>query len=56
MKIRDLIQRGRELYVQCHGHHPGIVSAPRRVPLDLSQFDPDTDICPSSGFSGQLMV
>jgi hypothetical protein len=44
MKIRDFIERGRELYVQCHGHHPGIVSASRRVPLDLSKFDPDLDI------------
>jgi predicted aspartyl protease len=44
MKIRDFIQRGRELYVQCHGRHPGIISAPRRVPLELSQFDPDLDV------------
>ena len=43
MKIRDFIQLGRELYVQCPGGHPGIVSAIRRVPLDLSQFDPDMD-------------
>jgi hypothetical protein len=45
MKIRDFIQRGRELYVQCPGPHDnsGLPSM-RRVPLDLSQFDPDTDI------------
>jgi hypothetical protein len=44
MKIRDFIQRGRELYVQCPGPHDnsGLPSM-RRVPLDLSQFDPDMD-------------
>ena len=36
MKIRDFIERGRELYVQCHGHHPGIVSASApRAPRSL---------------------
>ena len=45
MKIRDFIQRGRELYVQCPGPHDnsGLPSM-RRVPLDLSKFDPDLDI------------
>ena len=44
MKIRDFIQRGRELYAQCPGPHDnsGLPSM-RRVPLDLSQFDPDMD-------------
>ena len=44
MKIRDLIQRGRELYVQCPGPHDnsGLPST-RRVPLDLSKVDPDMD-------------
>ena len=44
MKIRDFIQRGRELYVQCPGPHDdsGLPST-RRVPLDLLLFDPDMD-------------
>ena len=44
MKIRDFIQRGRQLYVQCPGPHLGMgIISTRRVPLDLSQFDPDMD-------------
>ena len=44
MKIRDFIQRGRELYVQCPGPHDDSgLPIMRRVPLDLSQFDPDMD-------------
>ena len=44
MKIRDFIQRGRELYVQCPGPHPGMgIISTRRVPLDLSQFDLNMD-------------
>ena len=45
MKIRDFIARGRELYACCPGPHDdsGLPST-RRVALDLSQFDPDTDV------------
>ena len=41
MKIRDFIQRGREIYIPCHGDHHGIVSAARRVLLDL--YDPEME-------------
>ena len=50
MKIRDFIQRGRELYAQCHGPHPGNpvrgegIAFPRRVTIDLSRFDPEITI------------
>jgi hypothetical protein len=44
MKIRDFIQRGRELYACCPGPHDDSgLPSPRRVPLDLSKFDPDLD-------------
>lgn len=39
MKIRAFIQRGRQLYAQCHGPHPGDpvrgegIAFPRRVAL-----------------------
>jgi hypothetical protein len=50
MKICDFIQRGLELYAQCHGPHPGdpvrgeSIAFPRRVTLDLSSFDPEITI------------
>ena len=50
MKIRDFIQRGRELYACCPGPHPGDpvrgegIVFQRRVALDLSQFDPEMTI------------
>jgi hypothetical protein len=43
MKIRAFIERGRELYVQCPGPHPGLIVSNRRVPLDVSKFDPEFD-------------
>ena len=45
MKIKDFIARGRELYAQCPGPHPGegIVST-RRVAIDLSKLDPEITI------------
>ena len=44
MKIRDFIQRGRELYVQCPGpHDDSLMPSTRRVPVDLSKFDPEMD-------------
>ncbi len=42
MKIRDFIERGRELYAVCHGPH-GPLAGLRRIALDLSQFDPEMD-------------
>ena len=45
MKIKDFIQRGRELYACCPGPHDDSgLPTTRRVALDLSRFDPDTDI------------
>ena len=47
--IRDFLKRGRELYLQCSGPHPGGpvrgegIAFTRRVPIDLSLFDPDLD-------------
>ena len=42
MKIRDFIQRARELYAICHGNH-GQLTGRRAVAIDLSQFDPEMD-------------
>jgi hypothetical protein len=39
-KVRDFIERGRELYAQCPGPHSGISGA-RRIPIDLSKLDPE---------------
>ena len=44
MKIRAFIERGRELYACCPGPHDDTgLPTTRRVPLDLSQFDPEMD-------------
>jgi hypothetical protein len=44
MKIRDFIQRGRELYACCPGPHDDSgLPTMRRVPIDLSKFDPEMD-------------
>lgn len=42
MKIREFIERGRELYAICHGNHGDFVGR-RSVAIDLSQFNPEMD-------------
>ena len=45
MKIRDFIQRGRELYACCPGRHDnGALASPRRVAIDLAKLDPEMTI------------
>ncbi|MBY0559839.1 hypothetical protein [Hyphomicrobium sp.] len=42
MKIKDFLIRGRELYAVCHGNH-GFLGGARRIPIDLSDLDPEMD-------------
>ncbi len=45
MKIKDFIQRGRELYAACPGPHPGVSAmSTRRVAVDLAKLDPEMTI------------
>ncbi len=48
MRIREFIDRGRELYAVCHGPH-GHLAGARRIALHLSQFDRDMDHSESRG-------
>ena len=45
MKIKEFIERGRELYVICPNDHPTEPwpHGQRQVALDLSKLDPDMD-------------
>ena len=42
MKIKEFTIRGRALYAVCHGNH-GFLQDPRRIPIDLSKYDPEMD-------------
>jgi hypothetical protein len=46
MKIRNFLERGRELYAVCHGQHPSPrtgLSSTRRIAIDVSKLDSDMD-------------